>query len=142
MRHLKTGFRRLLLSTSALVAGGLLGAPGWQAMAQVAPIASVNGAIVDSDGTRILYAPATDPHALNILNLSNSSTTAISLAPTYTPGSGFLTPLGAAFNATDNSSTNIIFNYNGSLTNVSTGLVNSGGLTVAGQYAAFLVDEI
>lgn len=107
------------------------------AAAQTQAVATVDGEILDSDGSRILYIPNVDPHQVRI-RAANGTETLIGAGPQFTPLYGYLSPTGAAFAADVQgaiSSTLFNFNTNGL---VRVGTLNSNlSLRVEGQYAVF-----
>jgi hypothetical protein len=114
----------MVASTS--VACGLLFAD--IADAQTTSIATVNGTILNTDGSRVLYAPTGQTGVVDLLNISSHTTSVISFGSSSSAQVGYLTPLGTVFG--DSSQ---VYNYNGSTT-----VAYSGSSLVAnGRYAAF-----
>ncbi len=107
------------------------------ASAQLMPVATANGTIMDFDGARVLYQPTSDAHALDIFNLAGGSTTNVPFAPNLTLTSAYLTPAGTVFGtSTAGQSGYDIYNYNGSLAHLSTW--SNPTLAAAGRYVLTL----
>jgi autotransporter-associated beta strand protein len=106
------------------------------ALAQTETIASVDGRILSSDGSRILYVPTNRPSELRIRTLSGQEqiiASGLTGLPTY----GYLTPTGAIFAANIGQVTQGLFNFNGSGLQRVGSLNSSDSLIVRGDYAAF-----
>lgn len=124
------------IAIKVLVAAALLAVAG-SAVAQTRAVATVDGTILDSDGSRILYIPTADPRQLRI-QAADGTDTLIAPGQQYTPIYGYLSPTGAAFAAeVQGVISQALFNFNaGGLTRIGT-LNARETLRVSGQYAVF-----
>lgn len=107
------------------------------ATAQTQAVATVDGRILSSDGSRILYAPTSNPNQLRI-RAANGTETVIDLGSQFTPTYGYLSATGATFAAdAQGVISDALFNFNaGGLVRVGA-LDSRDSLRVEGQYAVF-----
>lgn len=129
------------MSTSSyLLFGVALLATACPLRAQTDTVATVDGTILASDGSRILYVPRDQPNDLRI-RLSDGQEQVVFAGSPYRPTYGYLTPAGAIF-AADVPSQNVdrLFLFNGSNAQAIASLNGSRSLVAEGNYAVFSGD--
>ncbi|MBC9034131.1 autotransporter domain-containing protein [Sphingomonas sp. JC676] len=107
------------------------------AFAQTQDVVTVDGRILSSDGSRVLYVPTSNPNDLRIRLGSGQDQVVVANAP-YTPAYGYLTPSGAVF-AADVASQLMrdLFTYNGATPQLVSYLNSSNSLISKGNYSVF-----
>lgn len=109
-------------------------------MAQTDTVATVDGTILASDGSRILYVPRDQPNDLRIRSTNGQEQIVFAGSP-YRPTYGYLTPAGAIFAADVPSQiSDRLFLFNGSNVQAIASLNSDRSLVAEGNYAVFSGD--